>query len=214
MGLHAFTGNGNLPPLENALSIINCLKINSLFGKSVFFRTDSTIKHGCVCYTKSMRLHHRVLHEAVYFFFQLLTPPHYIKIAGMEWSLCSLEHRDCNSSQSCCSPCRKETFSLSAPALPPTQGPAASSPYGLSHPWELGRLPSCGDPHMGQWQGALPTFLPITSWLPWEGSPAKWAGRGLQHILDRSLVQPSPKAPCKAQNQAGSALFCSQPPRH
>lgn len=144
MGLHAFTGNGNLPPLENALSIINCLKINSLFGKSVFFRTDSTIKHGCVCYTKSMRLHHRVLHEAVYFFFQLLTPPHYIKIAGMEWSMCLHEHKDCNSSQSCCSPCRKETFSLSAPALPPTQGPVASSQHGLSHPWELGRLPSCG----------------------------------------------------------------------
>lgn len=161
-----------------------------------------------------MRLHHRVLHEAVYFFFQLLTPPHYIKIAGMERSLCSLEHRDCNSSQSCCSPCRKEAFSLSAPALPPTQGPAASSPRGFVSPMGAGKAPQLWDPHMGQWHGALPTFLPITSWLPWEGSPAKWAGRGLQHILDSSLVQPSPKAQCKAQNQAGSALFCSQPPRH
>lgn len=117
-------------------------------------------KHGHVCYSKSMRLHHRALHEAMYFFFQLLTPPHYIKIAGMEWSLCSLERRDCNSSQSCCSPCRKEAFSLSAPALPPTRSPVASSPHGLSHPWELGGLPSC---RTHAWEGAGVLSLPPSS---------------------------------------------------
>lgn len=174
MGLHAFTGNGNLPPLENALWIINRLKINSLFGKSVFFRTDSTIKHGCVCYTKSMRLHHGVLHEAMYFFFQLLTPTHYIKIAGMERSLCSLEHRDCNSSQSCCSPCRKEASSLSAPALPPTQGPEASIPRGLSHPWELGRLRSCGTHTWGI--GKVLSYLPPHHKLAPMGGQVGWPG--------------------------------------